>query len=112
MPDWDAAARDKLSAILRQMTSFVATSRGMFGDVDAVDKVAHLVGTAGGWACSLNNVTAKPGPDGKVAIRFGGDPRFPALASLPPRCPRERVIGIALSGRMFDPHHDADGAAV
>jgi len=138
VPNWDTAARDKLSGILRQMAPFVASSRGMFGDVDAIDKVAHLVGTAGGWggnreqdamylnvvppvndgktaykltladvpvdgfwsvsvynaegyyqknpqkAYSLNNVTAKPGPDGKVTLHFGGDPRQPNYLPIVP----------------------------
>ncbi|WP_295749845.1 DUF1214 domain-containing protein [Undibacterium sp.] len=138
VPNWDTAARDKLSGLLRQMAPFVASSRGMFGDVDAVDKVAHLVGTAGGWggnreqdalylnvvppandgktaytltlsdvpvdgfwsvsvynaggfyqknpqkAYSLNNVTAKPSPDGKVTLRFGGDPRQPNYLPIVP----------------------------
>ncbi|WP_168202998.1 MULTISPECIES: DUF1214 domain-containing protein [unclassified Tardiphaga] len=138
VPNWDTAARDKLSGLLRQMAPFVASSRGMFGDVDAVDKVAHLVGTAGGWggnreqdalylnvvppandgktaytltlgdvpvdgfwsvsvynaggfyqknpqkAYSLNNVTVKPGPDGKVTLRFGGDPRQPNYLPIVP----------------------------
>jgi hypothetical protein len=42
-----------------------------------VDPVLHLIGAAIGWgdldAHSLNNLAAKPNPDGSFPIHFGGD---------------------------------------
>ena len=49
-PDWDEVSRKKVRDGLLLMGSSLPDSKRMFGDVDEVDPVRHLIGTAGGFA--------------------------------------------------------------
>ena len=49
LPKWDQVSLDDCRAAILQMAPFVPDSAEMFGDVDEVDDVRHLIGTAGGW---------------------------------------------------------------
>jgi hypothetical protein len=49
LPNWDSDSRDKLRAAILALGPFVSSSKGMFGDGDETEPVAHLIGTAAGW---------------------------------------------------------------
>jgi hypothetical protein len=49
MPDWDQQQRAKLSGELAALAAYLPDNRAMFGPVDKVDPVRHLIGTAYGW---------------------------------------------------------------
>jgi hypothetical protein len=49
IPDWDAASQKKVRDGLLLMGSTLPDSKRMFGDVEDVDPVRHLIGTAGGF---------------------------------------------------------------
>ncbi len=48
-PHWDAASQKKVRDGLLLMGSTMPDSKRMFGDIDEVDPVRHLIGTAGGF---------------------------------------------------------------
>jgi hypothetical protein len=49
IPDWDEVSRKKVRDGLKLMGSTLPDSKRMFGDVNEVDPVRHLIGTAGGF---------------------------------------------------------------
>ncbi len=49
IPDWDPVSQKKVRDGLLLMGSTLTDSKRMFGDVDQVDEVRHLIGTAGGY---------------------------------------------------------------
>ena len=49
VPDWDPVSQKKVRDGLLLMGSTLPDSKRMFGDVDQVDEVRHLIGTAGGY---------------------------------------------------------------
>ncbi|WP_245717516.1 DUF1214 domain-containing protein [Nocardia jejuensis] len=49
IPDWDDRSRTLVRTGLKTMGSTLRHLDGMFGSVDEVDPVMHLIGTAGGW---------------------------------------------------------------
>ena len=49
LPDWDQESLAACRTAVLGMGPFVPDSKRMFGDVDEVDQVRHLIGTAGGW---------------------------------------------------------------
>ena len=49
IPDWDPVSQKKVRDGLLLMGSTLTDSKRMFGDVDQVDKVRHMIGTAGGF---------------------------------------------------------------
>lgn len=48
-PDWDPVSQKKVRDGLLLMGSTLTNSKRMFGDVDQVDEVRHMIGTAGGF---------------------------------------------------------------
>jgi len=49
LPLWDQNSLDGCRAAIMGLVPFLADSRRTFGDVDEVDPVRHLIGTARGW---------------------------------------------------------------
>ena len=49
VPDWDQASLTKLRNAVLVLGATVADSSKMFGDVDEVEPIRHLIGTAGGF---------------------------------------------------------------
>jgi hypothetical protein len=49
IPDWDDASRETVGKGLKLMGSTLTDSKRMFGDVQDVETVRHLIGTAGGF---------------------------------------------------------------
>jgi len=49
VPDFDQDQRANLSAALGGLMAYVPDSRRMFGKIDTVDPIRHLIGTAAGW---------------------------------------------------------------
>jgi len=49
IPDWDEASRKRVGDGLKLMGSTLSDSKRMFGDVEDVDPVRHMIGTAGGF---------------------------------------------------------------
>jgi hypothetical protein len=49
IPDWDEASRKRVSDGLKMMGSTLPDSKRMFGDVDEVEPVRHMIGTAAGF---------------------------------------------------------------
>lgn len=49
LPNWDPETLAACRQAILGMAPFVPDSKQMFGDVDEVDQVRHLLGTAGGW---------------------------------------------------------------
>jgi hypothetical protein len=84
LPEWDPVGQKKVREALLVLGSTMPDFKHAFGTKDQVDPIRHLIGTALGWggnpdkdaiyldAYALNNVTAKKGADGSIAIQFGG----------------------------------------
>lgn len=49
VPEWDPVSQDKVRKALKSLTTTMTSATKMFGDVDQVDPVRHLIGTAAGW---------------------------------------------------------------
>ncbi len=49
IPDWDPVSQKKVRDGLSLMGSTLTDSKRMFGDVDQVDEVRHMIGTAAGF---------------------------------------------------------------
>lgn len=49
LPNWNQEQLAALRKAVLGLVPFVSGSRGMFGDVDEVEPVRRLIGTAGGW---------------------------------------------------------------
>jgi hypothetical protein len=49
LPQWDQESLDACRAAVMKLVPFLADSGRTFGDVDGVEPVRHLIGTARGW---------------------------------------------------------------
>ncbi len=49
LPDWDKSSLDRVRDALNVLASTLDSAEGMFGDIDEVDPVRHLIGAAFGW---------------------------------------------------------------
>ncbi len=72
LPDWDQAQRQKLHDAILPLGAFMPDSKRALGDVDEVDPVRHLIGTAIGWAGNrpkdaLYLINTVPENDGNTA---------------------------------------------
>lgn len=74
-PDYDPASLDHTRGLLLQLFEDVPDSRRVFGSVDDVDPVRHLLGTAAGWGGlpeseAFYTVETEPRPAGHQRIVF------------------------------------------
>jgi hypothetical protein len=81
IPDWDEATRTKVSNGLKLMGSTLPDSKRMFGDVNQVDTVRHMIGTAAGFggnpetdAVYLNYTPEKNDGEASYVLKVGKVP--------------------------------------
>jgi hypothetical protein len=63
LPAWDKTSLDACRAAVSGLAPFMSDARDAFGDVDEVDQVRHLIGTAVGWGGNSEK-------DAKYLIQF------------------------------------------
>ncbi len=75
IPDWDGTSRDKTRRALLDLGALLPDTADMFGSLEEVDPVRHLIGTALGWGGNPDkealylNVTPEKN-DGKAVYRL------------------------------------------